>query len=100
MDERSQKTLAKIIAKSKQDLTAADIVFLKARRAYLTPDQEEKLLGDEVVQAQPVVHVLSNDGLPKTMPELKSLAKSLGLTIQNTTKMVDLKQMILEAQKQ
>jgi len=42
MDPQSQKVLADIILKDINDLNDDDKAFLRARRAYLTPDQEGK----------------------------------------------------------
>lgn len=50
MDEQSQKHLAEITAKEPQALTEAEIMFLRARRSYLS-EREKDIFAELLAEA-------------------------------------------------
>lgn len=65
MNIEAQRHLNAIINKSLHELTPTDIIFLKARRSYLTSDQEERFItileSETVVPSTPEVAEVKED---------------------------------------
>jgi hypothetical protein len=96
MNPKAQKLFDKIVAKDLNTITPQDIVFLKARRDYLTDEQHMKFLD-----------VLGEKGIGKPEEgkkvdklaryhELIKTLKAKGITINKGTKLADLEKMVLE----
>lgn len=52
MDARSQEILNKIVVKPVSELLSHEVVFLKARRSYLSPNETQKFESILVVKKQ------------------------------------------------
>lgn len=94
MDDTSKKKLDEITAKEPAALTEGDIVFLKARRSYLTADQLTRyaeVLGQSDEEEEKALNEM-------TRAELEDVAKELGLDPDEYAKKADLIAAIEEKQ--
>lgn len=75
MNTEARKILERIVKKDIPSLTIGDIIFIKARRSYLTPEQTEKFrhLWEEI-------KIPVKEDRP-SYKELREKAKSLGIKL-------------------
>ena len=78
MDSRSQEKLAGIVKKDLHELTAPDMVFLRARRGYLTSDQLEKFKSVLESHANVVVEVDATEEIALSYKELQARVAAMG----------------------
>jgi len=97
MNPEAQKKLNEILAKDLSSLTTNDIIFLKARRGYLTPEQKEKYLGGSTStggDTQPSVSSPKKGDKLAEYHELMKEAKAQGITVPKGTKIDELRLMV------
>lgn len=82
MNPEAQEKLNKILAKSNESITEADVAFLRARSSYLNEEQLERLAELEDIE-QPVQenpNALTKAKLDEMKrPQLDEVAENLGL---------------------
>lgn len=94
MDKLSEEMLAKICAKDVHELTKEDKAFLRARRSYLSYDQERKF--KEALDEKPEAEVEEAPAEKLNRPALMKEAKAMGLTVTKEMTAPQIKGMITD----
>ena len=80
LDTDTQTKLDSILKKDISAILPSDIIFLKARISYLTPEQRQKYFGKNVMRVVDVEDDKKPQSTGLSYAELKAKAKSLGIT--------------------
>lgn len=88
LDKFTQTKFLAVLKKDVSALTSSDLVFLKARRDYLTPAQQEKYFGTNPDQPHKLIVQMSYTELRAKAKELK-LPFRVGMTKEELYKLVD-----------
>lgn len=79
LDNDTQTKLDSILAKDISAILPSDIIFLKARISYLTPEQRQKYFGKNVMRVVDVEDDKKPESKGLSYAELKVKAKTLGI---------------------